>query len=122
MALFASPFFLNPSSGRYYRRWAGDVDPVGRLPHVCVIRREGEAEPFDHESRCGVGGHCFLWEQARKAARRWFTESQAEADEKRDRALRRIGADILHEPIPEKLLDPFHGEQNEAETKPKRRK
>jgi hypothetical protein len=60
-----------------------------------------------------------LWERARKAARRWLTDSRAEVDARHDEALRRIGADMLDEPIPEKLLQALHGQQNEV--KPKRR-
>jgi hypothetical protein len=40
-------------------------------------------------------------------------------DARHDEALRRIGADMLDEPIPEKLLQALHGQQNEV--KPKRR-
>ena len=47
-----------------------------------------------------TAGHRFvgasaLWERARKAAKRWFTESRAKADARRDEALRRLGVDML---------------------------
>lgn len=61
-------------------------------------------------------------ERARKAAQRWFTESPAQADGRRDEALRRIGENILDEPIPEKLRQVLYGKRSEAELKPKRRK
>jgi hypothetical protein len=63
-----------------------------------------------------------LWERARTAAKRWFTESRAKADARRDEALRRVGAEVLDEPIPEKLRQALHGKPGEAEVKPKRRR
>jgi hypothetical protein len=63
-----------------------------------------------------------LWERARKAAKRWFTESRAEADARRDEALRRVGVEILDDPISEKLRQALHGKQGEAEVKPQRRR
>jgi hypothetical protein len=67
------------------------------------------------------GRRIALWDRARKAAKHWFADSRAQADAGRDGALRRVGADILNEPIPEKLLEALHGERGEAEAKPKRR-
>jgi hypothetical protein len=49
-------------------------------------------------------------------------ESRAQADGRRDEALRRVGADILDEPTPEKRRQVLHGKWREAEVKPKRRK
>jgi hypothetical protein len=63
-----------------------------------------------------------LWERARTAARRWFTESRAKADARRDEALRRLGVDMLNEPIPEKLRQALDGKRGEAEVKPKHRR
>jgi hypothetical protein len=59
--------------------------------------------------------------RARKAAKRWLTDSQAKADARRDEALRRVDADVLHESIPEKLQQALHDKQGEAEQKPQRR-
>jgi hypothetical protein len=63
-----------------------------------------------------------LGERARKAAKHWLTDSRAKADARRNQALRRIGADILNEPIPEKLWKVIHSEGGEAEVKPKPRR
>jgi hypothetical protein len=63
-----------------------------------------------------------LWERVRRSARRWLAESGAQADARREEALHRIGADILDEPIPDKLQQALHGEQGEAEVKPEGRK
>jgi hypothetical protein len=63
-----------------------------------------------------------LWERGRKAAGRWVTDSAAKADARRHEALQRIGADILDEPIPEKLRQALDGKRGEAEVKPERRK
>jgi hypothetical protein len=52
-----------------------------------------------------------LWQRARTAARRWFTDSGAQADASRDEALHRVGAEILDEPVPEKLLEVVYGER-----------
>jgi hypothetical protein len=60
--------------------------------------------------------------RARKAAKRWFADTGAKADARRDEALRRVGADILGEPTPRELRQALHGERHEAEVKPKRRK
>jgi hypothetical protein len=60
-----------------------------------------------------------LWERARRAAKRWLNESRAKADATRDEALRRLGAEALDEPIPEKLRQALHGKPVEAEVKPK---
>jgi hypothetical protein len=62
-----------------------------------------------------------LWERARKAAKRWFTELRAKADARRDEALRRVGVEILDEPIPKKLRQALDGKRGEAEVNPKRR-
>jgi hypothetical protein len=51
-----------------------------------------------------------------------LTDSAAKADARRDEALRRVGADILDEPIPEKLRQALDGKRGEAEVKPERRK
>jgi hypothetical protein len=63
-----------------------------------------------------------VWERPRNGARRWLTDSAAKADARRDEALRRVGADILDEPIPEKLRQALDGKRGEAEVKPERRK
>ena len=63
-----------------------------------------------------------MWERARTAAKRWFTESRAKANARRDEALRRVGARMLDEPIPEKLRQALHGKRSEAEVNPKRRR
>jgi hypothetical protein len=70
-----------------------------------------------------------LRERARKAAQCWLTESRAQADGRRDEALRRIGENIVDEPIPEKLRQVLYGirqvlygKRREAKLKPKRRK
>jgi hypothetical protein len=63
-----------------------------------------------------------LWERARKAAERWFTESLAKADARLDEALRRVGAEILDGPLPGKLQQALHDNRGEAELKPKRRR
>jgi hypothetical protein len=47
---------------------------------------------------------------ARKAAKRWFTDSGAKAEARRDEALRRLGADVVNEPIPAKLQQALGGE------------
>jgi hypothetical protein len=60
--------------------------------------------------------------RARKAAKRWFTDRGAPADTRRDEALRKVGAKILNEPIPEKLQQALRGKQGKAEVEPKRRK
>jgi hypothetical protein len=62
-----------------------------------------------------------LWERPRKAARRWLTDSAVKADARRDEALQRVGAEILDEPIPEKLRQALDGKRGEAE-EPKSRK
>jgi hypothetical protein len=61
-----------------------------------------------------------LWERARKAAQRWFTEPRTQANGRRDEALRQIGRNILDEPIPEKLRRVLHGKRREGEVMPKR--
>jgi hypothetical protein len=63
-----------------------------------------------------------LWERARKTAKRWFTDTGPEADARRDEALRRVGVEILDEPIPKKLRQALDGKWGEAEVKPKRRR
>jgi hypothetical protein len=63
-----------------------------------------------------------LGKRPREAARRWLTDSAAKADARRDEALRRIGAKILDEAIPQKLRQALDGERGEAELKPERRK
>jgi hypothetical protein len=60
--------------------------------------------------------------RARKAAKRWFTDRGRAADARRDAALRKVGADILNEPISEKLQQALPGEPGKAEVEPKRRK
>jgi hypothetical protein len=60
--------------------------------------------------------------RARKAAKRWFTDRGTQADARRDEALRKVGADILNEPIPEKLQQKLRGKPGKAEVEPKRRK
>jgi hypothetical protein len=67
-------------------------------------------------------GRTALRERARKAAKRWFTDTGPKADARRDEAMRRVGAETLDEPIPEKLRQALHGKQGEAEVKPKRRR
>jgi hypothetical protein len=59
--------------------------------------------------------------RARKAAKRWFADWGAQADARRDEALRRVGGEILKEPVPEKLQRALHGKRGEAEVKPKHR-
>jgi hypothetical protein len=59
-----------------------------------------------------------LWERARTAAKRWFTESRAKADARRDEALRWVGEEILDEPIPKKLRQALDGKRGEAEVNP----
>jgi hypothetical protein len=59
-------------------------------------------------------------ERARTAARRWFPDSGAQADARRDEASRLVGAEILDEPIPEKLLEVLHGERGGRLGRPQR--
>ena len=63
-----------------------------------------------------------MWERPRNVARRWLTDSAAKADARRDEAWQRVGAEILDEPIPEKLRQALDGKRGEAEVKPERRK
>ena len=63
-----------------------------------------------------------MWERPRNAARRWLTDSAAKADARRGEALQRVAADILDEPIPEKLRQALDGKRGKAEVKPERRK
>jgi hypothetical protein len=60
--------------------------------------------------------------RARKAARRWFTDRGAQPDARRDEALRKVGAEILNEPIPEKLQQKLRGKPGKAEVEAKGRK
>jgi hypothetical protein len=60
-----------------------------------------------------------LWERAREAAERWFADSGVKADARRAEAWRWVGADILDERIPEKLLKALDSERGEAAVKPK---
>ena len=62
-----------------------------------------------------------MWERARKAAKRWFIDMGPKADARRDEALRRVGVEILDEPIPKKLGQALDGKRGEAEVNPKRR-
>jgi hypothetical protein len=69
-----------------------------------------------------VGRRSLFVVRARKAAKRWFTDRGAQADARRDKALRKVGAGILNEPIPEKLQQALRGKPGKAEVEPKRRK
>jgi hypothetical protein len=60
--------------------------------------------------------------RARKAATRWFSNSRAKANARRDEALRWVGKDLLSEPIPEKLLKAFRSKRRDAEPKSTRRR
>jgi hypothetical protein len=51
-----------------------------------------------------------------KAAKRWFSDRAAQPDASLDEPLRQVGADLLGEPIPEKLLQALYGTQGEAES------
>jgi hypothetical protein len=51
-----------------------------------------------------------------EAARRWFRDRAAPPDASLDESLRQVGADLLGEPIPERLLQALYGTQGEAES------
>jgi hypothetical protein len=60
--------------------------------------------------------------RARKPATRWFSDSEAKADARRDEVLRRVGTGLLGESIPEKLLKALRSKGRDAEPKSKRRR
>jgi hypothetical protein len=70
-----------------------------------------------------VAGVMGLADQARdKAERRWFPAHRAVPDGPgTEEALRQVGADILNEPIPDRLLQALQGKRRESEAKSERR-
>jgi hypothetical protein len=57
-------------------------------------------------------------QQSDKAARRWFSDPAALPDASLDESLRQVGADLLGEPIPERLLQALYGTERAAEGSP----
>jgi hypothetical protein len=55
-------------------------------------------------------------QESDKAARRWFRGRAAPPEASLDESLRQVGADLLGEPIPERLLQALYGTQGEAES------
>jgi hypothetical protein len=51
-------------------------------------------------------------QQSDKAVKRWFSDPP---DASLDESLRQVGADLLGEPIPERLLQALNGTEPEAE-------
>ena len=50
-----------------------------------------------------------------KAVRRWFSDRAAQSDASLDESLRQVGADLLGEPIPERMLQALYGTECETE-------
>jgi hypothetical protein len=53
--------------------------------------------------------------QSHNAASRWFSDLAAPPDASLDESLRQVGADLLAEPIPDRLLQALYGTECEAE-------
>jgi hypothetical protein len=113
----------------------GQHDALSRAPYLgsrlpqCPRRvrlkaqNAHEAQPGTLRARvrCTRFGGIALVARARKAAKRWFTDRGAQANARRDEALRQVDADVLNEPIPEELQQALH-DQGEAEQKPESRR
>jgi hypothetical protein len=54
-------------------------------------------------------------QQSNRAALRWFSDRAAPPDASLDESLRQVGADLLAEPVPMKLLQALYGTEREAE-------
>jgi hypothetical protein len=54
-------------------------------------------------------------QQSDKAIKRWFSDPEAPPDASLDESLRQVGADLLGESIPERLLQALYRTEPEAE-------
>ena len=56
-----------------------------------------------------------MGQQSDKVVKRWFSDPAIPPDASLDESLRQVGADLLGEPVPERLLQALYGTGHEAE-------